>query len=217
MVAHKVAKEYVDTFTSEMEYTGIRSRDEVHAKGIWHQTFHCWLWKVENGEPILLFQRRHPQKLDYAGLLDITAAGHLEAGESPMDGIRELREELGLEIEFAQLTYSGVIPSSIEQEQIIDNEFCHVFLHEYKGDITDFRLQEDEVVSIVMLEAEQFRKLIAGEAQQISGEEFVPSSGESGIKVDLTIQDFVPSRAGYYEYVLEQIASLANQEVNQQN
>lgn len=123
-----------------------------------------------------------------------------------------MREELGIEVEFSQLTYSGVIPSSIEHENRIDNEFCHVFLHEYKGDITDFRLQEDEVVSIVMLEAAQFRKLIAGEVQQITGEEFMPSNGVSGSKLELKMKDFVPSRTSYYEYVLDQIASLALQE-----
>lgn len=206
------AEEYLDTFTSEMEPIGVESRDEVHARGFWHQTFHCWLWKSENGKLLMLFQRRHPQKKAYAGLLDITAAGHLEAGETPMDGIRELREELGVEVEFSQLTYSGVIPSSIKNDNMIDNEFCHVFLHEYKGGITDFRLQEDEVLSIVMLEAAQFRKLIAGEVQQIAGEEFVPSDGASGSKLELTIKDFVPSRTSYYEYVLDQIAGLAFQE-----
>lgn len=207
-----VVTEYLDTFTSEMEPIGVMSRDEAHARGFWHQTFHCWLWKIENGKLLMLFQRRHPQKKDYAGLLDITAAGHLEAGETPMNGIRELREELGIEVEFSQLTYSGVIPSSIEHENRIDNEFCHVFLHEYKGDITDFRLQEDEVVSIVMLEAAQFRKLIAGEVQQITAEEFVPSNGVSGSELELRMKDFVPSRTSYYEYVLDQIASLALQE-----
>lgn len=94
------AKEYLDTFTSEMEPIGVRSRDEAHARGFWHQTFHCWLWKIENGKLLLLFQRRHPQKKDYAGLLDITAAGHLEAGETPMDGFGSCVRNWGSRLNF---------------------------------------------------------------------------------------------------------------------
>ncbi|WNQ12825.1 NUDIX domain-containing protein [Paenibacillus aurantius] len=54
----------------------------------------------EQGEPCLLLQRRHPGKDTYPGLFDITAAGHLEAGENVSDGIRELKEELGTDLFF---------------------------------------------------------------------------------------------------------------------
>ncbi|WP_242069494.1 NUDIX domain-containing protein [Paenibacillus dendritiformis] len=60
----------------------------------------------------LLLQRRHVHKKDYPGMLDITSAGHLEAGETPQDGVRELREELGIEPEPGKLVYAGVIGDS---------------------------------------------------------------------------------------------------------
>ena len=202
-----VRKEYIDTFTSNMEHTGVKLRDEVHSEGLWHQTFHCWLWRVENGKAHLLFQRRHSQKKDYAGLLDITAAGHLEAGERPLDGVRELREELGIDLDPSQLTYTGVISDSIKGDNIIDNEFGHVFFHEYQGSLTDFRLQEDEVTSIVTVEVGHFRLLFTHEAESIAGTEFVPVHGPAGVEVKLTMGDFVPHERTYYEFILDHLAS----------
>ncbi|BFH16153.1 hypothetical protein J6TS7_11480 [Paenibacillus dendritiformis] len=60
----------------------------------------------------------------------------LQAGETPQDGVRELREELGIEPEPGKLAYAGVIGDSIVQPGIIDNEFCHVFFYRYDGAIS---------------------------------------------------------------------------------
>ncbi|WP_372454640.1 NUDIX hydrolase, partial [Priestia aryabhattai] len=77
--------------------------------GLWHQTFHCWIYRVVNDQIEMLFQKRHPQKDTCPDLLDITSAGHLLASEQPCDGVRELEEELGLSVSFEELDKLGVI------------------------------------------------------------------------------------------------------------
>ena len=42
--------EVLDIFDAKMNQIGTASRDEVHQKGYWHQTFHCWI--VRNREHI---------------------------------------------------------------------------------------------------------------------------------------------------------------------
>jgi len=107
-----MVEEIFDIFTEDMRLMGSATRQEVHRLGYWHQTFHCWvLYKSQDGDLILL-QRRHETKDTHPGKLDISCSGHLETGESPSDGIRELREELGIQVEPGKLRKVGVFKYS---------------------------------------------------------------------------------------------------------
>ncbi|WP_442601199.1 NUDIX hydrolase [Paenibacillus sp. KN14-4R] len=189
-------KEYLDTFTENMEFLAVRSRDEVHRLGLWHQTFHCWLLQQDENRNYILFQKRCARKKDYPGYLDITAAGHLEAGEDPLDGIREIREELGIDIEQKDLIPIGVVPCLLRAEHFIDNEFGHVYLVDYSGRNEPFILQKDEVESILRIEFDQFRSLLNGTCHHIIGYDF--TDGVEKQEVSLTMTDFLPHTESYY-------------------
>jgi len=68
------------------------SIDDVHKKGLWHQTFACWI--VNPQKETVLFQLRGVRNRIDPGSFDASSSGHLKAGESPADGFRELSEEL---------------------------------------------------------------------------------------------------------------------------
>ncbi|MCY1691789.1 NUDIX domain-containing protein [Exiguobacterium sp. SL14] len=89
---------------------GPRPRSEVHTHGLWHETFHCFVYDPKRD--VVLLQQRSEQKKDFPGMLDITACGHLLADESVEDGLRELEEEIGLTCTFDQL-----IPLGIQEEE----------------------------------------------------------------------------------------------------
>ena len=110
-----MSEEILTTFDEHGNITGSAPRDEVHRLGLWHETFHCWFVGMDPGERTLYLQLRSQQKRDYAGLLDITAAGHLMANESVEDGIREVQEELGLKLAFDELKPLGIIPYQMTQ------------------------------------------------------------------------------------------------------
>ena len=74
-------------------------KSEAHRLGLWHRCFHCWICGSDPGGSYLLLQRRAATKDTWPGYLDVTAAGHLAAGEETLDGLREVEEELGLRIE----------------------------------------------------------------------------------------------------------------------
>ncbi|MCK9906177.1 hypothetical protein MXD63_40080, partial [Frankia sp. Cpl3] len=93
-------------------------------------------------------------------MLDITCAGHLLAGEEVADGIRELAEELGLSVRFDQLLPVGVIPDSGRDGELIDNEFCHVFLYACNQSLREYSLQAEEVTGLVKLEIGEAMKLL---------------------------------------------------------
>ena len=77
---------------------GSGPRTDVHRDGHWHAVFHCLI--VRPGLPArVVLQRRRSGQADLPRpLLDLSATGHLRAGEGPRDGVRELREELGVDV-----------------------------------------------------------------------------------------------------------------------
>ncbi|KEQ24534.1 NUDIX hydrolase [Paenibacillus tyrfis] len=203
------SEEIFDIFDERMNPVGQASRSEVHARGLWHQTFHCWIAEPTDGEAVLLFQERHPGKDTFPSLLDTSCAGHLLAGEVVEDGVRELEEELGLSVPFEALVPCGLFAEEdVISEACNDREFCHVFLHVNQQPLTQYRLQPEEVTGLYRVPLEQVRKLAQGtlsEPIRIAG----IASDENGIPVPVerTVgpADFVPHPGAYYELVLKAI------------
>jgi isopentenyldiphosphate isomerase len=137
--------EMLDVFTETMEWIGVRSRGEVHKEGLWHQTFQCWFVRSIEGTAYVYWQERHETKADFPGLLDITAAGHMGAGETLEEAVREIEEELGVRLTLEDLSYYGCWKSSYEREGFIDNEFCHIYYYRSELPHEAFRFQDGEV------------------------------------------------------------------------
>lgn len=97
----------LDAYADDGSPLGAVSRAEVHERGLWHHVFHVLVVADRYGEPTAILQRRSPTKAAFPGLLDLSAAGHLAAGESPADGVREMHEELGTETDFDDLIPLG--------------------------------------------------------------------------------------------------------------
>ena len=90
-----VGEELIDVTDEEGKVLGVTaSKREVHIKGLWHQTADVWIY---NSRGEILLQKRSDSKESYPGLLDVSAAGHVSAGETPIQtALRELKEELGI-------------------------------------------------------------------------------------------------------------------------
>ena len=102
--------EKIDILDELGEKTGrVAWKSEAHRDGLWHRCFHLWI--VDPGDasegPSLFVQRRALGKETWPNRLDVTAAGHLMAGESGLDGLRELEEELGLLVGTNEVTSLG--------------------------------------------------------------------------------------------------------------
>lgn len=167
---------------------GIFPRTYIHEKGLLHETFHCW---AIQGDEVFV-QVRSPLKKDFPGMLDITAAGHLMAGETVQDGVRELEEEIGLRVSFKELTPLGVVKDEIHLDGFLDREWAHVFLVEADG---KFELQKEEVEAVERIRFRDLKALWAGER-------IYTAEGRSVEK-----SDFVPHERAYMEFVFSGIAS----------
>ncbi|RIW33321.1 NUDIX hydrolase [Bacillus salacetis] len=203
-------KETLNIFDNEGNHIGTAPRDEVHLKGYWHETFHCWFIKQEKETCSLYFQLRSTDKKDYPNLLDITAAGHILSYESFEDGIREVREETGIEVCYDQLIPVGIVPYEVIKKDFIDRELAHLFLYEFTGTLDDFSLQAEEVSGIFKAELRQFEALRANEVEAIELEGFILNEGEKKESHNLQAvkSDFVPHEEAYYQKVLQHIQEI---------
>ncbi|WP_339172766.1 NUDIX domain-containing protein [Solibacillus sp. FSL R5-0691] len=167
--------EYLKVFDQYYKQTGIEQRDFIHANGYWHEVFHCWIIEKTDCEWRIYLQLRSKNKKDYPNQFDITAAGHLLASETVEDGVRELEEEVGINVRFSQLISLGVIPYSIDNEKIKDYEFANVFIYELRGGIEQFTLQREELDGIYSVDLNQFILLATNKIKKIevSGYKYV--------------------------------------------
>ncbi len=143
--------EQIDIFDEEFNPIEPKSTtiDIVHQQGLWHQTFACWL--VNPKENVIYLQLRGPKNRIGPNTLDASASGHLSAGEKPIDGFRELTEELGSNLNLSDKTYMGINRNVIIKGSYINREFCHIYMAKTTNDLSDFNLQNGEVSGIFKL------------------------------------------------------------------
>jgi isopentenyldiphosphate isomerase len=91
-------REKIKIFDDNKNLIGEASRSDVHRIGYWHEAFHCWFISNEKGNDYIYLQLSSKNKKDYPNLFDITAAGHLLADETVEDGVRESKEEIGIDV-----------------------------------------------------------------------------------------------------------------------
>ncbi|ODG89878.1 MULTISPECIES: NUDIX domain-containing protein [Bacillaceae] len=200
-------EELLKIFDESGNHIGEASRSEVHKKGLWHETFHCWLLSIIDDQASIYFQIRSHQKKDYPNLFDITAAGHLLSTETVQDGLREVKEELGIEVKMEDVIPLGIIKNSIILETIIDHELSHVFLLKSDKPFTDFNLQKEEVSGIVKADFNQFYQFAHGLRDTVEVDGFQITETEEKIPIQKSIDkdQFVSHESNYLLDVVELI------------
>jgi len=205
-------EERFDIYDGDGRWLGTALRSEAHAQGLWHRTFQCWIVSRDSdGVPMLLLQLRHPGKDTFPNLLDISCAGHLQAGESVEDGVRELEEELGLAVAFEQLWPCGVIAEEdVIGETLIDREFCHVFALACEQPLLAYTVQPDEVSGLFAVALDSFRRLLAGETARVEVQGFVVDEQDRKINQTRWISpdELVPHPAAYYDLLFAGINAM---------
>ncbi len=171
-------------------------KSEAHRRGLWHRCFHCWVFGAGAGSPYLLMQRRSATKDTWPGYLDVTAAGHLAAGEEPLDGLREVEEELGLRVDPGRLTPLGTRRAEQRIPGGLDREFHDVFLICDDTPPGDLRLQREEVETVLGIRLGEAEAL--GTAGSAPAREY--RDGQVS-EIQVRVSDFVPNTDDYLRRV----------------
>ncbi|MBP5343765.1 MAG: NUDIX domain-containing protein [Alphaproteobacteria bacterium] len=152
--------ECFDVLDEDGQKTGkIKPRAQVHRDGDWHKAVHIW---IVNDKDEVLLQKRSPNKDSNPNMWDISSAGHLTAGDDSLTGaVREIKEELGVDILPSQLVLIGTKRSSSRPSAtFINNEFNDVYLLRLSLDLKKIVLQEEEVAEVKYISLDEFRSKI---------------------------------------------------------
>jgi len=171
-------------------------KSEAHRLGLWHRCFHCWICGSDPGGSYLLLQRRAGTKDTWPGYLDVTAAGHLAAGEKTLDGLREVEEELGLRIEPERLIPLGTRRVEQELPGGCDRELHEVFLVSDATSPGDLRLQKEEVKAVFRLDLDDVEALY--ETGSAPAREYAEDRTST---TRIQLAEFVPKEEGYLRRV----------------
>jgi isopentenyldiphosphate isomerase len=126
-----------------------------------------------------VYQIRGPQKSWAPGKLDVTVGGHYQAGETMLDGLREVEEELGKKYQNDQLTYLGRKPyvgrdtKGREMHNIIE-----VYMATDNSDLGSYVLQQEEVYAICLCPIDELIKAHSDPAYSFTTEALT-SSGKT--------------------------------------
>lgn len=203
--------ELLRIFNEDHQPIGVATRAEIHKKGYWHETFHYWLMERRQGIDYIFLQLRSPTKKDYPNLLDITAAGHLLANETVEDGIREVKEEIGLNVSMREMISLGILKYSVKKEPLLDNELAHVFLHRKNVSFHSFVLQKEEVAGMYRMKFTDFSALWRGETESILMQGFeVENEGREFYEKSVGKEQFVPHDQSFYVDLINKIQQELN-------
>jgi len=152
-----MTEEFVDIYDENNNLLNIsKTKNEAHKKGLWHRAVHIWIYTPKKE---LILQLRAKGKQIYPGLWDISAAGHVSAGEdSTVSALREIEEEIGLKVRKEDLNFLKIKKIKGVYNDVRNNEFCYVYFLKYSGDISKLKLQEEEVEEIRFISFDNFEK-----------------------------------------------------------
>ena len=154
-------EEFLDVVDESGKPTGKTvSRGEAHENGIRHRTSQIWIVRPGGKGFDILLQKRSDNKESFPGMYDTSSAGHVPAGDEPLQSaLRELSEELGMEARPEDLQLVGSFSLRYEKEfygQIYrDNHITTTYVYNKPVDIDCLTLQESEVSEVRWFDLEE--------------------------------------------------------------
>lgn len=191
----------IDIYDANLRALGVMNGKEAHLAGQWHRTFHCWVYRTIP-TPQVLFQLRAPEMDNYGNTLDISAAGHLKAGEEVSEGIREVHEELGIAATIQDMIYLGErVEVANHKNGQRNREYQSVYLLPCELTLEQYKPDPREVWGLYWVPLFDGLELFSGQADtlEIVGIEYSPESDKYAPATKVVgIGDFLPRIQRYY-------------------
>lgn len=163
-------EEFFDVLNEKGMYTGkVETREKCHKEGLYHKAVVVFI--INSKEQVLL-QRRSANKKMWPNMWDITAGGHVLAGEFGFEAImREAKEELGIDLNKNDITFIGATTSTNVKGDIVNNHFNEYYIANKEVDETKLQLQEEEVSEVKWIDRDEIIEKIKDNYNGITNKE----------------------------------------------
>lgn len=163
-------EEFFDVLNEKGNFTGkTESREKCHKDGLWHKAVVVFIINSKNQ---VLLQRRSPNKRMWPNMWDVTAGGHVLAGEFGFEAIiREAKEELGIELNKNEMTFLGSSISTNNKGDIINKHFNEYYIVNKDLDETSLTLQKEEVSEVKWIDKNDIIQKIKNNYDEITDKE----------------------------------------------
>lgn len=166
------------------------SATDIIEKGLLHAAAHVWVWRRTSHGVEILLQKRAGGKRTWPGRFDVSAAGHVDISEQPIEAaLRETKEEIGLNLTKQQLSFVGVYRTKMETNMGLENELQWLYLFEMTNEMAMVR-EENEVSELLWRPLEAFIAEVT----------------------DASLQTYVPHGQHYFETITQAIARTTQQD-----
>ena len=175
--------------------------------GAWLHTTDVWIYRTQP-QLQMLFQQRSPVSPTYAGKLDCSVAGYLEAGETgKQGGVREVAEELGIALTEDDLQVVGrrlnaMIDHRGRERRIVANKNIVLWNH----DLEDLVMNPGEVHAAFWVNAADVLAIEEGGVKEVHGID------PSGVRISKMVgkDDFAYNLDDYYFRMAEKIMLISS-------
>ena len=151
--------EYLDILDEDGKITGNKdTRENIHKLGLLHSEVAAFIY-TDTGK--ILLQKRKSNKATYAGVWSITG-GHVLSGETNEDAIiREIKEELNIEIKKDEINFVTKYRSKKVKDDIINNKFFSIYNIKISMEqLNKIKIQEDELEKVQLFSINEIEKII---------------------------------------------------------
>ena len=163
-------EEYFDVLDEKGNFTNtVETRKKCHAEGLWHKAVVVFIINSKNQ---VLLQKRSKNKRMWPDMWDITAGGHVDAGEFGFQSVlRESEEELGIKLKKEDLTFIGSSLSTNIKGDIVNKYFNEYYIATKEIDETKLHLQKEEVSEVKWIDKDEIIKKIKNNYEGITDKE----------------------------------------------
>ena len=170
--------EYLDILDENGNKTGEKdTRENIHKLGLLHSEVAAFIYTA-TGKVIL--QKRKSNKATYAGVWSVTG-GHVLEGENNEDAIiREIKEELNLNIEKEKVIFVTTYKSKKVKDDLINNKFFSIYNVEIsENQFSKIKIQKEELEDIKLFSIEEIESIMNSGDKQYK----FPQNSEMAIKL----------------------------------
>lgn len=154
-------EELIDVLNEDGTKTGkVVTRKEVHEKGLLHRIV---VIAIVDKEGHILMQQRAQNRETNPGKWDVSAAGHVSAGQTSVQAaIREVEEEVGIHLEEKELEYIFTYKkeSKVKEHFISNHIFDFYIVKRNKIDLDQVKMQESEVEQVKLCDKKEVEEML---------------------------------------------------------